>query len=251
MKPKPSEVVGYRAKVGMVIPSTNTVVEADCYTTRLDGVTFHAGRIYNPMRPTNDDHSFQAMITHMEERIGDAVRDVMTCEPDHLIIGADIASFYGGVTGSAEFRSRLAALCGVGISTGADACRAALEAYGVKRVGVITAYQPWSEHQALECFGSAGFEVVRSKGFPIQNPRTGAIISEDALLAGLKELDGPDIEAIVQVGTNLSMVRLADEAERWLGKPVIAINAALIWHALRHLGIRDQFLGFGNLLRHH
>jgi len=39
------------------------------------------------------------------------------------------------------------------------------------------------------------------------------------------------------VGTNLSMVRLADEAERWLGKPVLAINAATLWHALRSNGI--------------
>ncbi len=45
------------------------------------------------------------------------------------------------------------------------------------------------------------------------------------------ELNGPDVEAIVQIGTNLSMVRLADEAERWLGKPVLAINAATLWSA--------------------
>ena len=36
------------------------------------------------------------------------------------------------------------------------------------------------------------------------------------------------------------MVRLADEAERWLGKPVIAINAATWWMALRDNGINDK-----------
>ena len=43
----------------------------------------------------------------------------------------------------------------------------------------------------------------------------------------------------MQVGTNLSMVRLAAEAERWLHKPVIAINAATWWMALRDNGIDD------------
>jgi maleate isomerase len=57
------------------------------------------------------------------------------------------------------------------------------------------------------------------------------------------------VEALVQVGTNLSMLRLADEAERWMGKPVIAINAAILWHALRQNGIREQRPGFGVLLR--
>jgi maleate isomerase len=55
----------------------------------------------------------------------------------------------------------------------------------------------------------------------------------------------------VQVGTNLSMVHLADEAERWLGKPVLAINAATLWHGLRSNGIPDQMRGFGSLLRQH
>jgi maleate isomerase len=59
------------------------------------------------------------------------------------------------------------------------------------------------------------------------------------------------VEAIVQVGTNLSMVRLADEAERWLAKPVLAINAVTLWHALRTNGIADRMHGFGSLLREH
>ena len=55
----------------------------------------------------------------------------------------------------------------------------------------------------------------------------------------------------MQIGTNLSMVRLADEAERWLAKPVLAINAVTLWHALRGNGIPDQMRGFGSLLREH
>ena len=55
----------------------------------------------------------------------------------------------------------------------------------------------------------------------------------------------------MQVGTNLSMVDLADEAERWLGKPVIAINAATWWMALRDNGINDKVYGAGSLLREH
>jgi maleate isomerase len=44
------------------------------------------------------------------------------------------------------------------------------------------------------------------------------------------------------------MVRLAGEAEQWLGKPVIAINTATYWHALRANGIDDRMSGFGRLL---
>src|SRR3546814_8752720 len=65
------------------------------------------------------------------------------------------------------------------------------------------------------------------------------------------QLDGDDVDAIVQVGTNLSMVRLAAAAELFLGKPVIAINTATYWHALRAAGLQDRMDGYGSLLSHY
>ena len=61
--------------------------------------------------------------------------------------------------------------------------------------------------------------------------------------------NGRDVDAIVQVGTNLSMVRLAAAAEMWLGKPVIAINTATYWHALRQNKIADKIPGWGGCWR--
>lgn len=72
--------------------------------------------------------------------------------------------------------------------------------------------------------------------------------TEDQLRAALREVDGPEVEAIVQFGANLPMARPAAEAERWLGKPVIAVNVATYWHALRSFGIADRKPGFGRLM---
>jgi maleate isomerase len=44
------------------------------------------------------------------------------------------------------------------------------------------------------------------------------------------------------------MARLAAIAELWLQKPVIAINTATYWWALRSNGIADRLPGFGALL---
>jgi maleate isomerase len=75
--------------------------------------------------------------------------------------------------------------------------------------------------------------------------------TDDMCRQAIRQLDGDDVDAIVQVGTNLSMIRLAAAAELFLGKPVIAINTATYWHALRALGINDKKSGFGSLLEHH
>jgi maleate isomerase len=76
-----------------------------------------------------------------------------------------------------------------------------------------------------------------------------AHVDEATLRRAILAVNRPDVDAIVQVGTNLSMLRLADEAERWLEKPVIAINAATFWYALRDNGFPDRMPGFGRLLR--
>ena len=55
----------------------------------------------------------------------------------------------------------------------------------------------------------------------------------------------------MQIGTNLSFARLSAAAELWLAKPVVAINTATYWHALRANGIADRLPGFGRLLAEH
>jgi maleate isomerase len=206
--------------------------------------------IENPVM--NSDASFEALLVQIRGSIRVAIRDVMTCLPDSLIMGMSSETFWGGVEGNAQFIERVKTQSGLDISTGASACRAALERCGVRRIAVLSPYQPISDRQVTRYFEEAGFTVVRFKGLRCPTATSIAEVPEAQLLPIIRdELNGPDVDAIVQVGTNLSMVRLADEAERWLGKPVIAINAATLWHALRSNGIPDQMRGFGALLREH
>ena len=99
-------------------------------------------------------------------------------------------------------------------------------------------------------FTDSGFEVVRDIYLECKSWTAIAEVPPELLREKLIELNGNgrDVDAIVQVGTNLSMVRLAAAAEMWLGKPVIAINTATYWHALRQNKIMDKIPGLGRLL---
>jgi maleate isomerase len=81
-----------------------------------------------------------------------------------------------------------------------------------------------------------------------KSPASYSILTAEDMIKAIKSIDGDDIEAIVQFGANLPMARLADEAERWLGKPVISVNVATYWHALRMNGINDKMYGFTKLM---
>jgi maleate isomerase len=242
------DVVGFRAKMGVIIPSTNTVVESDFWDMRIPGVTFHTGRIYIGQPKLDSDDAMARLLQQVDTSIDSALRDVMTCQPDYLLMGMSAPTFWGGVAGNRRFVERVRAQTGLRISTGADACRAALEAVKAKRITVFTPYQPIMRAQIVKFFEECGFQVVRYKDLRSPSATAIAEITPADLRPVLQEMDGSDIDAIVQCGTNLSMVRLAADAEGWLKRPVIAINTATLWHGYRANGFTEKLYGFGSLL---
>ena len=244
------DVVGYRAKIGVIVPSTNTVVEHDCNALPLPGVTFHAARFFVEAPDLNSDDAFLYFLDKIRETIPGAVRDVMTCEPDYVLMGMSAETFWGGKEGNAAFEERVRRISGdLGITSGADACNAALERLGTSSIACLTPYQSVGDEQVYNYFSECGFDVKRVHGLRCDTATSIADVRPARLVEELRRLDGDDVDAIVQCGTNLSMVEVADEAERWLNKPVLAINAICLWHALRALGINDRFVGFGTMLR--
>lgn len=246
------DVAGFRAKLAAIVPSTNTIVEADFHHLfRIPGVTLHTGRMYIERPALDSNDAFEALLGQVDRAFETALRDVMTCEPDYLVMGMSAPTFWGGREGNAAFRERTRRLSGLEVTTGAEACSAALTTLGARRIAVLTPYQPIMREQIVRYFEESGFPVTGYVDLRCPSATAIAAVTADDLRDVLRGLDGPDMDAIVQVGTNLSMVRLAAEAEGWLGKPVIAINTAIIWHAYRANGFEDRLHGLGALLREH
>lgn len=244
------DITGFRAKFAAIVPSTNTVVEHDLNAMRPPGITIHTGRMYIDAPQISSDEEFEALLGQIRRSITVAVRDVLTCAPDHLVMGMSAETFWNGVEGNRDFERRIGEMSGgLGVSTGATSCRTGLERLGVRRIAVLSPYQPIADRMVTRYFTESGFDVVRFVGLRCPTALDIAAVPPARLVEVLRELDGPDVEAIVQVGTNLSMVGLADEAQRWLGKPVLAINATTLWHALRSNGVDDRIMGAGPLLR--
>jgi maleate isomerase len=242
------DALGWRMKFGVIAPSTNTIVQPEFDAMRPEGVTNHFGRIHIPNDPLRNDDDFTRLIETVRREIMAAIDRVMTCEPDHLVMGMSSETFWDGLDGSEALRARVEARAGVKVTMGSDAARQALDRYGAKRLGVVTPYLPVADRQVRRFFTDCGYEVVRLVGLKCASPVLIAHVGDSELRDAILAVDGPDIDAVVQVGTNLAMARLAGIAELWLGKPVIAINTATYWRALRTTGITDQRTGFGSLL---
>ncbi|HYW59053.1 MAG TPA: Asp/Glu racemase, partial [Xanthobacteraceae bacterium] len=194
------------------------------------------------------EEAFFEHMRDMREGLGVAIDQIVTSAPDHLIVGIALETFWGGVAAADKLQAEFAGRAGVGISMGSTATVAALRAFGAKRIAVLTPHQPRGDEMVRLYLAEAGFEVVRLKGLKCASPRLIAQVTADEVRAAFKEIDGPDVDALVQVGTALAAVAVAAEAERWLGKPVLAINAVTYWDALRRCGIEDRVFGHGRIL---
>ncbi len=243
------DATGWRAKVAVIVPSTNTVVEHDLSVLRPAGVTFHAGRMHITNPNLSNDAEFEGLIDQLDRTIGDAVDRVLTCTPDYMLMGMSAGTFWGGLEGSRAFAKKIEAASGLPVSTGSTSTAEALRRFGVRRIGVFSPYQPVADVQVSQYFTEAGFEVVNVTGLRCATATAIAEVTPEEIGRTVRAIDGPDVEAIVQVGTNLSFVAQADALEGYLGKPVIAINVATLWHAMRTMGFDDRIDGAGRLFR--
>jgi maleate isomerase len=156
------DILGWRKLFGVMGPSTNTVVQPDYDMLRPAGVTNHYSRIFTPDSDAVSNESFRAGISVISGNTMDAVRSVMTCHPDYLVMGMSAITFFGGQKGADDFVAQVGDVSGLGISIGSHSCTAALNAFGgIRRLAVLTPYWPVMNAEVARYFGDMGFSVVR------------------------------------------------------------------------------------------
>ena len=243
--------IGARGRIGVIIPSTNIGVEYDCQRILPPGITWHFARFFVSQPDLSSDNMFLAFIDAIRETIPHAMRDIMTCEPSYIMMGMSAETFWGGLEGNAEFEARLRDIVGpdIGVTSGAAALTAALDAFGAKTVAAITPYQSVGDVQVQRFLEESGYNVTKVVGLKCDTATSIAHTPPHEVIDTiLRQLDGQDVDAIVQAGPNLSGIDIFPTLEKQLGKPVIPINVATIWHALRAQGVDDKIYGRGWLM---
>lgn len=245
--------LGYRMKFGVIAPSTNTSVEPEYALMQPKGITNHFCRIEIPDDPVRSDKEFEDLLVNIRSATESAVDRVMTCDPGFVIMGMSAETFWDGEEGASELHSKMEDRAGVGVSLGSHACEYALKAYSeespIKKIGVLTPYMPAGDKMVIKFFTDIGYDVKKLIGLKCPSPMLIAHETPGTLRSAIKELYEADVDAIIQVGTNLACTAVAAEAEKWFEKPVIAINAATYWHSLRRNGFDDKVQGCGRLLQ--
>lgn len=243
------DALGWRAKIGVITPATNTITQPELDAMRPRGVTNQIHRVVIPDSPVGSDTEFATMMAAVRTATESAVDVLMACSPSALVFGMAVESFWEGVLDASALQAHLQTRAGVNVILGIHACVAAIRRYGsIHKIGLITPYMPAGDAQVRRTFTDLGFEVVNLLGLKCNSPVLMAHEPQERLRRAVREVDDPSVELILQVGANLAFANVASEAERWLNKPVLATNTCSYWHALRMTGIDDKIDGYGSLL---
>lgn len=243
-----TDAIAWRAKIAVVVPATNTIVQPEMEAMRPPGVTNHVSRMYLPPRPYDDQEAYKKALETEEGNLEEALRLVTACEPHVIAHGHSIHSFRGDGERAINEEKRLEAMCGVPFITPSRAVLAALEAIGTpKKIGILTPYWPPADNMIADFFRSCGFDVVSTHGLKSVGPTAVARFTREQIMQGFQDVDRPEADALIHVGTNLPVSAMTPEIEAKFGKPMIGVNVATYWLALRRIGIMDKLPGMGLL----
>lgn len=240
------DVLGFGARIGLLVAATNTVAEPELHhlAAGARGVTVHTSRIEVRDGSLHDDAAEATFDQQLRDGLRDASERLLATAPDYVLLAESGVSF----SDSASFTRGLEEVLDVPVTTVADALARGLMALGVRRIGVVTPFQASGEQRCLDTLRERGFEVVASHSLRVPSAWELAEVGPRTLREALQRVDGPAVDALVQVSGSIASARLADELEQEQGKPVLVATTAIFWDALRRLGFGDQVIGFGRLL---
>ena len=178
------------------------------------------------------------------------IDEVNSALPDVIAYGCTASSAKGN---PADYEELLSAKIGKPTVTAAGALVAALNAFGAKRIALVTPYPQAINDKERVFFAANGIEVVEDESiivddsqmqFKNMNRVPVALLIERASALGRRD----DVDMVVLSCCDMPTLEAIPAIEAAIGKPVTSSTQALFWRAARTAGISEAIPGRGRLL---
>jgi maleate isomerase len=227
-------------RIGLIIPSSNRMVEQEMAHYLPDGVTLHINRV----RMTGPHHkSLDALLPHVAEAAG-ALADARC---DVVGFHCTVNSMENGTDGEERILATMKDARAARVTTTAAAIRNALAAIGGRRIVLLTPYDEEATAHEADYLRACGYEVVYAKGFALAG--SDAFCGTPASFWREQTLKAARADADVYFLScaNIAVVGIIDDLERQLGRAVLTSNQAMLWQTLRESGWHHPVSGIGRL----
>lgn len=234
---------GKRARIGLIVPPTNTVIEEEFHRMAPEGVSIHTARAtWEDPQPQPDS------IIKMSESVADAAQRAAMAEVGTIVWGCTGGSFMKGVGFDQELISQMEERTGIPSLTTSTAVIEAFKEFGFESVAVATPYVDAVNEREKIFFEGHGFKVTKIKGLQLPQVTNIGLQEPSVSYSLAKEVDSPEADGVFISCTDFRTIDILSKLEEELDKPAVSSNQASMWASLKRVGIQDPIKGFGSLL---
>ena len=210
-------------RVGLIVPSSNTVMEPDMH--RLLGDRYAV----STSRTLLEEATIEAETRMLREELPRSIQLIATTDPHVSVFGCTSAGSLGGVAHDKEIGESLELETGgKGITVVASVLEQ-LEEFGVRRLAVFTPYVAELTESVTGCLTEAGYELVKVAGMGIlQNRDIGEVKPSGIEDFVSSHMDGVAADCIFLSCTNWQAIGAIEPLRARFGVPVISSNQATI-----------------------
>jgi maleate isomerase len=237
---------GWRARIGLIIPSNNTVMEYEFSRTVPEGVSVHTARLGRVM-----DSTWETLIK-MSDHVERAAEELASCDVDIIIYGCTSGSFLKGPKFEEELTERICRISGVPSFTTSKAVLEALRSLGSKKIAIASPYSQETNEAEKKFLEAKGFRILRMEGLGIIRPTDIGRLSPYQAYAMAKRVNSEEADTLFISCTDFRTFEIITALEKDLGKKAVSSNQASLWMAIKLLTLDAGALGhkLGSLFSH-
>lgn len=232
---------GWRGRVGLVLPSSNTVTEPAFYALAPRGISFHTSRTFIAGTTLKD-------VIAMEKGKERAVHELASARVDCIADCCTASGVVRGLTADKAFCQGIEKETGIRTTSTLQAIVEALKLLKLSKLVVTSPYPEEMDELEKAFFERNGFSVINIKGLGIKEGwRLGQVPPPEIYRlccdAWDSRADGLFISCMA-----FNSMPVIQALELALEVPVVTSNSATLWKILRIIGITEPIWGYGRLL---
>jgi maleate cis-trans isomerase len=217
-----------RGRIGLIIPSSNRMTEAQFHRYAPAGIGIHVARVQMTGRHKKPIAALLDDVGRAASALGDA-----RCDP--VVFHCTGTSMAEGPEGEAALVARTARESGAKSFSTAQAIVEALMEMRMRRVVLFSPYPQATNDHEREFLVHHGIEVVRDVALHVGSSDAYITVPVTRWIELAREHARVEADGYFLSCTNTTQIEAIETIERETGKPAVNSNQAALWAALKRM----------------
>lgn len=229
-------------RLGIIVPSGNTLLETEFCDLPINGVSFHFTRVVNYLDTEEE-------LAAMTDQAPNAAELLSHAKVQAIAFSCTGGSFLYGKDYDLKLINKMASRVTVPCITTSTAVIKGLRKMKINKLMFLTPYEKWLTQRGVEFLKANNFEVIGSEHLNLKESQNLTDVTSKQIVEWAKTKIKQNCDGVFISCTRFRGMGAAEQLEKDLGIPVVTSNQATLWYLLQLSGYSSSIPGYGTLLR--